>query len=758
MQSIQDKQFSISFMLIGSFAMAHKKLSDWCAENGDFGERLLKEWTGIDVDGNSVDINQVCKGSNIRMQWKCLDCGDIWYVRIHDRTGYMTGCRKCREAERSSRTMKATTHKGNNDLLTWCNNHGEYGKYLKNEWTGFTPDGNYYAMNAVAKGSSKFFIWRCNRCDTNWPAKPNSRTGKNKSGCPKCNKRSTSYPEQFFYHSLKCLFPDAISRGKFQGVEYDIMLPSINTYIEYSPTFTHSGKEEDDAAKAQLCGENGIRFILILEDSYGKMEHYVHDNEICFTLDYQHKDASLKPIVFHLLSILGINGIVELDYEWIAEQAFLRSHNIIAYEDSVEYIFPNLAKEWHPAANGVKAPSMFTPYSPEPISWFCSNCGHGQDGKWVVALANRSFQKSGCPACGYNWYDGIIHPTSSPVTILGKTDFPSQHPELFREWHAKRNLHINPYNLRANSHTQVYWECTQCHYGAENEDWKTTVSQRVGQCTGCPGCGYNCFDGTYHSTSGTSIAVPGVTDVASRYPSLIEELHPELNKDLQPSRLKPSSRERAHWRCTKCGHGNDGTWYVRIGDRVQDKTGCPVCGYNWYTGTYQKNGSPIVLPGVNDIASTEHKNILSEWHPTLNSHISMDRVAVSSHTEVCWECTKCHYGKNGEWKNSINSRTNQKSGCPICGYNYFDETYHKTTGRSTVSVGINDITTTHPKHALEWHPTLNGERKPTQFKAGSHEEIFGFVRIVGLEKTENGRKRLKQGYTKESIAKSAGES
>lgn len=715
--------------------MAHKKLLDWCAENNGFGERLLKEWTGVDVDGNSVDINQVYKGSNKRMQWKCIDCNELWSVRIHDRTGYMTGCRHCREAERSERTRKATTRKGDNDLLTWCNNHGEYGKYLMREWTGYDSDGKYHAMDEVAKGSSKEFSWRCSICDNPWPAAPSRRTGKNKNGCPHCNTRSTSYPEQFLYHSLKCVFPDAVSRDKFHGVEYDIMLPSINTYIEYGSTHTHSGKEESDAAKAKLCAENGIRFISIFDDSKEEMEHYVRDNGICFTLDYHHRDESLRQIVFYLFSILEIDGAEKLDFEKISEFAFLRSHNIIAYEDSVEYIFPDLAKEWHPTANGVKVPSIFTLYSSESISWLCGNCGHGEDGKWVVTLSNRTSQKSGCPACGYNWYDGEIHPSSSPITIPGKTDFPSQYPELFKEWHRERNSHLDPFSLRGNSHERVFWECSQCHYG-KNGEWSTHLTQRVGQQTGCPGCGYNCFDDTYHMTSGTSEAVPGISDVASKYPKLMEEWHPTLNKDLNPNRLKPISKTPAYWRCTKCGHGDDGKWQVRIGYRVQDKTGCPVCGYNWYTDTYQKNGSATVIPGINDIASSDHKNILSEWHPTLNTHISMASVNVSSHTKVYWECTQCHYGKNGDWNNTLNSRTNQKSGCPICGYNYFDQTFHKTTGRATIAVGINDIATTHPQHALEWHPTLNGYRKPTQFKAGSHEEVYWVCQNCGFG--ENG--------------------
>ena len=48
--------------------MPRKKLIEQCAENNGFGERLLREWIDIDVDGNAVDINRVDMGINIRMQ------------------------------------------------------------------------------------------------------------------------------------------------------------------------------------------------------------------------------------------------------------------------------------------------------------------------------------------------------------------------------------------------------------------------------------------------------------------------------------------------------------------------------------------------------------------------------------------------------------------------------------------------------------------------------------------------------------------
>lgn len=53
-----------------------------------------------------------------------------------------------------------------------------------------------------------------------------------------------------------------------------------------------------------------------------------------------------------------------------------------------------------------------------------------------------------------------------------------------------------------------------------------------------------------------------------------------------------------------------------------------------------------------------------------------------------------------------------------------DGTYHKTTGRGTIAIGINDLETTHPEYAKEWHPYLNGSKQPIHYKAGSHEMVY----------------------------------
>lgn len=42
-------------------------LLDWCKQNVEQGNRILNEWTGIDIENNRVDITKISYGSNKKM-------------------------------------------------------------------------------------------------------------------------------------------------------------------------------------------------------------------------------------------------------------------------------------------------------------------------------------------------------------------------------------------------------------------------------------------------------------------------------------------------------------------------------------------------------------------------------------------------------------------------------------------------------------------------------------------------------------------
>lgn len=66
--------------------------------------------------------------------------------------------------------------------------------------------------------------------------------------------------------------------------------------------------------------------------------------------------------------------------------------------------------------------------------------------------------------------------------------------------------------------------------------------------------------------------------------------------------------------------------------------------------------------------------------------------------------------KGHEWQAVISSR-NAGYGCPYC------------AGQKALS-GINDLSTTNPKLASEWHPTKNGSLHPSEVMSGSNKKVW----------------------------------
>lgn len=81
--------------------------------------------------------------------------------------------------------------------------------------------------------------------------------------------------------------------------------------------------------------------------------------------------------------------------------------------------------------------------------------------------------------------------------------------------------------------------------------------------------------------------------------------------------------------------------------------------------------------------------VAEEWHPTKNTHLNLYQVAAQSKKKAWWVGKECGH----EWETGIVHRT-VGSGCSVC------------SGK-TVLQGFNDLATTRPDLAEEWHPTKN---------------------------------------------------
>lgn len=182
--------------------------------------------------------------------------------------------------------------------------------------------------------------------------------------------------------------------------------------------------------------------------------------------------------------------------------------------------------------------------------------------------------------------------------------------------------------------------------------------------------------------------VPGAKDLESRFPHLAREWHPTRNGGLKPCQVTFGTKRKVWWRYQK-GH----EWRASVQSRTLDGTGCPVC------------AGRVILPGENDMAS-QFPEVAKQWHPTKNQPLLPSQVTPTSKRRVWWRCPLGH-----EYIAAVGMRTMRNSACPYC------------AGKKVLA-GFNDLATTQPQIADQWHPTLNGTLTPRMVTAGSHKKVW----------------------------------
>ena len=125
-------------------------------------------------------------------------------------------------------------------------------------------------------------------------------------------------------------------------------------------------------------------------------------------------------------------------------------------------------------------------------------------------------------------------------------------PELAAQWHPERNGSLTPSDVAPSCRSKVWWK------GPCGHEWETSPETRR-RGSGCPYC------------SG-ALAVPGENDLATTYPALAAQWHPEKNGSMTPADVKETARREAWWRCPACGF----EWKAPVKARSRGG-GCPRC-------------------------------------------------------------------------------------------------------------------------------------------------------------------------------------
>jgi hypothetical protein len=309
--------------------------------------------------------------------------------------------------------------------------------------------------------------------------------------------------------------------------------------------------------------------------------------------------------------------------------------------NDLETFFPDVARQWHPAKNGDLTPREVIRASNKRYWWLCEK-GH----EWDAAVSTRTSQGRGCPVC------------ANQRIVAGVNDLATASPEIAAEWHPTKNSEIEISQVGKSSEKKVWW------LGKCGHEWEAQIAPRTQQGTGCPIC------------SGHKILI-GFNDFATTQPELAAEWHPTKNGDITPQHVVRGTRKKAWWLCQN-GH----EWEAIIANRVWGN-GCPYCTHQW------------VLQGENDLLTLEPE-LARQWHPTKNGSTTPGQIFSTTGKKYWWLCEKGH-----EWDAKVSNRKSFGLGCPVC-------------ANQRLLPGFNDLETTQPELAAEWHPTKNGELLPSQ--------------------------------------------
>lgn len=256
--------------------------------------------------------------------------------------------------------------------------------------------------------------------------------------------------------------------------------------------------------------------------------------------------------------------------------------------------------------------------------------------------------------------------------------FVAESAELMKEWNTMRNsaLGLDPARLKIRSNKKVWWICSNGH------EWEATVDNRT-MGRGCPYCSRR-------------KVLKGHNDLRTTHPDLAEEWDFEENAPLRPDEVTSISIKRVSWICAKCGH----RWKTRIRYRTLNGTGCSECA----SETRKKKRLKTFIDKRGSLAESGSR-LLDDWDYDKNDFSPSD-VTVHSNRVAWWKCHVCGYG----WSAKISNRANCR-GCPCCS--------HKK-----LVVGKNDLATTHPELAAEWHPEKNGKLTPRDVMFGQARKVW----------------------------------
>lgn len=372
----------------------------------------------------------------------------------------------------------------------------------------------------------------------------------------------------------------------------------------------------------------------------------------------------------------------------------------------------HLVDEWHPTKNGCLLPQHVTAGSNKKVHWKCKMCGH----EWSARVADR-VQGTNCPNCTKS---GKSRPQMRLLYYIRKYVDPNacnrdrsfgvefdilctingvKVPIEYDGWYfhkdkMQQDLQKNAiafqhklqlYRLRENPLISLNSTSIDLVFDATNirseeqviEDLLFRLTRKTIHIS---------FEDDNEVINTFAEQINREHSFLAQYPELAKMWHPTKNLDLKPEHVTGKSNLVVWWQCPE-GH----EWRTQV-YHIAAGRGCPYC------------ANKKVLAGYNDL-ETINPSLAKEWHPIKNGTLKPSDVTSGSNKKVWWKCAEGH-----EWMAPISNRAQGKN-CPYC-------------ANQKVWPGYNDLITTHPQLAAEWHPTKNGILTAADVTSGCNQKVW----------------------------------
>ncbi|MCL1882925.1 MAG: zinc-ribbon domain-containing protein, partial [Defluviitaleaceae bacterium] len=592
--------------------------------------------------------------------------------------------------------------------------------------------------NDVTPGVSKKVWWLCEK-EHEWQASVNNRSKGNK--CPFCSGRFASADNSLHtlnpklskqWHPTKNgnLTPDDVTIKSSKRVWWLCENHHEWEAVIYSRS---DGNGCPFCAGQRLCDSNSLQ---ALNPILSKQWHPTKNNGL--TPNNVLPSASKK-----------VWWLCEKGHEWQAtvnKRANGRgcpfcSYKLVSSDNSLQVLYPELSKQWHPSKNGDLTPNDVSKGSNKKVWWLCEK-GH----EWEASIVNRAIHGRGCSDCNYE----------------SQTSFPEQAIYFYLKKHfsdaLNRYKHDDKWEIDIfipSLNFGIEYDGFYYHEksGASDEKKEKQLydsgicilriketPENIGNCykeSNVIYCAQRPSDFQLNEVIimcinsigaiATSIPKSCAFDIdvakdrakindlyilnekqnsfSAKYPKIANEWHPTKNFNVMPNMVKAKSNKKFWWQCEK-GHA----WEATVNSRVTMQSGCPFC-----VGR-QAN--------FENCLQTLNPNLAKQWHPLKNNNLTPKDVTTGSKIKVWWLCEEEH-----EWESTINNRV-KGNGCPFC------------SGRLVHP--DKSLQILNPDLAKQWHPDKNKGLTPFDVAQFSNKKIWwqcanGHEWEATVAKRSNGR-------------------